>query len=65
MRFPWTKQIDKRAAEAELQADAAAEQLQRVREMWPRTLEAATEAHRQRQLNGWTETVKAIFGGNR
>jgi hypothetical protein len=65
MKMPWTRRTQERTVEAERRAAAARRDLQQVREQWPMAIETASESRHHRQLNGWTDTIKTIFGGNR
>jgi hypothetical protein len=62
MRLPWTRRAQEREAEARRHAERAEQQLRQVRAQWPKTWRTASET-RDHRLDGWTETVKTIFGG--
>lgn len=64
MKLPWTKRADEREAEARRRAEAARRDLQHVREQWPNAIDTARQSRQHRQQDGWTDTIKTIFGGN-
>lgn len=59
MRMPWHRT----AEAAELGATAARDEFTQVQEQWPRSRELAFRSRHQRELNGWTARVLAIFSG--
>lgn len=63
MRLPWTRRVEEREAEARHRAEEAERRLRDVRAQWPQARRLASESH-QHRLDGWTETVKTIFGGH-
>lgn len=64
MRLPWSKRVEERAEDARRRAEAAERELWKVRAQWPETLRIAGVTRGHRQANGWTETIKTIFGGH-
>lgn len=59
MKLPWTK----RAEEAEARAEEAQRAVDDTKYGWLEVLETTGRAHRQHELNHWTETVSIIFSG--
>lgn len=64
MRFPWTSSATRREREAVKRAEEAKRLLAQVEQQWPKARAVAGETRTHRELNGWTDTVKTIFGGN-
>ena len=61
MKMPWTK----RAEAAERAVEKADEQLADTRRQWADVLAVTGRAQQHRETNGWTDTVRTIFGGAR
>lgn len=58
MKFPWQRRADVARAHRVV----AEKRLEDVRADWPHVRREASGIRRQRELNGWTETIVAIFG---
>lgn len=57
MRFPWHGRADDAARQlAEIER-----QRERVQRQWPAVHAAVRPLRRERQLNGWTDTIVSIF----
>lgn len=58
MKFPWRRRADEeathRVAAEQRQADAEAD--------WPEVISQAASLQRERNLNGWTENLRALYG---
>lgn len=70
MKWPWSRHIEARVSAAEQMADSERAELPRVlaglkraREQQAKVDELAAKALSDVRLNGWTDTVKTIFGG--
>ena len=59
MKLPWVT----RAERAERRAAAAEKQRDRVKDQWSEVRALTEPLNREGELNGWTATVKTIFGG--
>lgn len=58
MRFPWQRRAD----EQEQHRLSAEKRLAEVRADWPKVQRHVEELRKQRELNGWTDTIIGIFG---
>jgi hypothetical protein len=58
--FPWNR----RAEQAEAEADKAHEKAESAADDWDLAIEVARKAHHQREMNGWTGHLIDIFAGH-
>lgn len=57
MRFPWQRRADRERKKRE----AAEHRLAGVVGQWPEVHAAVAPLRRERNLNGWTDTIVSIF----
>lgn len=61
MRFPWQRRAD----EEKVHRDDAEQRLADAEADWPRVYMHAASLRNERQLNGWTGIVDALFANRR